>query len=543
MLTKNYRILLYSFLLVIFGIYGFMVGKYQWPPYPLLRTLNQDFFQVNTTKVNLKKEAQERNINFVETTLLPLSYTEHEFGSANSDSSTSSGAIAVYNNKIFILNKHREIYISDIEMQEASFFKIMHLHDNNDSFYKKYGKDLRIHDLLVKKSFDNYYLIISHEKYHPSINKHSLNVSSILLNNDLNFIDHTWNTVFEGSLISYPDYAYSSGGGQLADLDENRFILATGDYNLDGWMNEVELVPPSQDMDLTTGKVISINYQDGKKEILSKGHRNPQGISVTSSGKILQAEHGPNGGDEINLIDHKAFKNFGWPYQSLGINYKNFNSPVEGIPGSHSLYSPPLFSFLPSIGISDLIELENFHERWDKDILVASLKARSLYRLRISEDKVLYSEPIWVGERVRDVKQLNDKVILWLDNQNLRIYSVASNLLNSIGRHANQTELNTVLSTCLKCHHFGPTNPNHAAPTLTGLYDRNIGSDPNYMFYSNALKDKQNRWTNEKLKNYIVNPQSVYQGSSMPSSTILFSEKELNEIVELIGTYSNSIID
>ena len=91
-------------------------------------------------------------------------------------------------------------------------------------------------------------------------------------------------------------------------------------------MNEVGLVPPSQDMDLTIGKVISINYQDGKKEILSKGHRNPQGITVTSSGKILQAEHGPNGGDEINFIDHNALKNFGWPYQSLGINYKNFNA-------------------------------------------------------------------------------------------------------------------------------------------------------------------------------------------------------------------------
>ena len=542
MFSKNTKIFLFLVSLLIFGSYGFMVGKYNWPPYKLLKSLNQELLQSQSSDKILKQITLEKEINFTETTLLPLSYKEYSFGNADNDFSTSSGAIRVFKNHIFILNKNREIFISDLEFNKTSTFRIEGLNDNNNAFFDKYNKDLRVHDLLIKERQGEVYLLLSYEKYHPESDKNSLNISSLRLEDNLNLISTSWSQIHQGSKIKYPDYAYSSGGGQLANLNIDDFIIANGDYNLDGWMNDVNSIPPSQDMSLTIGKIIKINFIDGKEEIISYGHRNPQGLSVSFSGRVLQAEHGPNGGDEINIINLKKLENYGWPYQSLGIQYADFSAPVEGIAGSHDRYSMPFFSFLPSIGISEVLEIEDFEERWNGDILIASLKSRSIYRLRVHEGKVIYSEPIWVGERIRDIKQAKNKIFLWLDNQNLRVYSVESNLLNTLGRHANQTELNTVLSTCLQCHHFGPTNPNHPAPTLSGLYDREIGSDPNYNFYSKSLKTSKDNWTAESLKDFIVNPQNQFPGSSMPSSMKKFTKKELEEISILLGNYSDKAL-
>lgn len=542
MFSKNTKIFLFLALPLIFGFYGFMVGKKNWPPYYLLKSIAHKTFQSDSTKIILKQVALDQSINFTETTLLPLSFKELSFGSSNSETSTSSGAIRVFRGYIFILNKHREIFISDIEFNQTTSFKIKELDDNNSFFYDKYKKDLRIHDLLIKEVNGKIQLLISHEKYHPNVSKNSLNISYVELGNNFNSTKGPWMSVHEGSKLKYPDYAYSSGGGQLADYDDDSFLVANGDYNLDGWMNEVGSIPPSQDMSLSLGKIIKINFLTSAEQIISYGHRNPQGLSVSKKGRILQAEHGPNGGDEINVIDTNNLLNYGWPYQSLGIQYLDFSAPVSGVPGSHLGYNLPLFSFVPSIGISEITEIEEFDERWNGDILAASLKSRSLYRLRLEGNKVLYSEPIWVGQRIRDVKQSGSKIFLWLDNQKLRVYSTKLDFLNSSGRHANQTELNTLLSNCLQCHQFTPSNPNHPAPTLSGLYDRKIASDEGYKFYSNTLKASNTNWTSDTLKSFIMNPQNKFPGSSMPASSKRYTESELNQIVELLGNYSiNSI--
>ena len=98
------------------------------------------------------------------------------------------------------------------------------------------------------------------------------------------------------------------------------------------------------------------------------------------------------------------------------------------------------------------------------------------------------------------------------------------------------------MSTCLQCHHFGPTNPNQPAPTLSGLYDREIGSDSNYNFYSESLKMSKDNWTADSLKDYIVNPQNQFPGSSMPPSMKKFTKKELEEILILLGNYSDKAL-
>ena len=203
----------------------------------------------------------------------------------------------------------------------------------------------------------------------------------------------------------------------------------------------------------------------------------------------------------------------------------------------------PLFAFVPSIGISEILEIEGFDKRWDGDILVGSLKSRTLYRLRLNDNKVVYVEPIWIGERIRDIKQKDNRIFLWFDNQKLRVYSISEKLLNSPGREANQTELHALLESCLKCHHFGSTNPNHSAPSLSGLFDREIGKDPEYKYYSQVLKESDLYWSKDLLQRYIINPQSDFLGTSMPAATERYTETELNEIITLLENYSSSSIN
>ena len=85
----------------------------------------------------------------------------------------------------------------------------------------------------------------------------------------------------------------------------------------------------------------------------------------------------------------------------------------------------PVFAWLPSIGSSNLIEVTGFDSRWDGDLLVASLKATSLFRLRLEGTRVLYSEPIWIGQRIRDIAELrNGSIVLWTDDAQLLFISV-----------------------------------------------------------------------------------------------------------------------
>ena len=96
MFSKNTKIFLFLALPLIFGFYGFMVGKKNWPPYYLLKSIAHKTFQSDSTKIILKQVALDQSINFTETTLLPLSFKELSFGSSNSETSTSSGAIRVF---------------------------------------------------------------------------------------------------------------------------------------------------------------------------------------------------------------------------------------------------------------------------------------------------------------------------------------------------------------------------------------------------------------------------------------------------------------
>ena len=278
-----------------------------------------------------------------------------------------------------------------------------------------------------------------------------------------------WQEVFIGDAYA-PSAGISSGGGRLAYGSDGTLYLTLGDH----YMTNPKI---SQDPNSSFGKIMAIDLRTRSRRILTRGHRNPQGLAYLKSGQLLSTEHGPRGGDELNVIVEG--KNYGWPNVTLGTAYDSYDWDAgTSRVGDHSGYAAPLFAWVPSVGVTQLIEVDHFDPRWNGDLLVGSLKGLSLYRLRLEDGRVLYSEPIRVGQRVRDVVELDDGTIaLWTDDTQLLLIAVDRDQM-SLKRRLPTIVGNTIVDrSCMSCHHFGSTNTGDFAPSLSNLLNRAIASD------------------------------------------------------------------
>ena len=130
------------------------------------------------------------------------------------------------------------------------------------------------------------------------------------------------------------------------------------------------------------------------------GHRNPQGLTFNPySNEVLSTEHGPQGGDEVNII--KSEFNYGWPYVSYGVNYGG--GDISG--KSHEGYEKPIYYWDPSIATSNLILLKDkSHNNWFKNLLVCGMKTKGIHRLDITDsNNVKQLEFIYLGEKEQEI--------------------------------------------------------------------------------------------------------------------------------------------
>jgi cytochrome c2 len=240
---------------------------------------------------------------------------------------------------------------------------------------------------------------------------------------------------------------------------------------------------------------------------------------------MFSTEHGPAGGDELNLIAEGA--DYGWPHVTLGTDYGTYSWQNAQV-GEHTGYEAPAFAWVPSVGLSNLIQVSGFSPRWDGDLLVGSLKATSIFRVRFEKTRILYVEPIWIGQRIRDIAQIEDgTIVLWTDDTQLLFVAVDR---SQLGQNARATKLanTTVSDACLYCHHFGPTKISDFAPTLSDLFDRRIASD-NFR-YSAGLRNKEGVWTEEALREFLHRPAEFANGTSMPRPNL--DEDQFDEVIE-----------
>ena len=205
-----------------------------------------------------------------------------------------------------------------------------------------------------------------------------------------------------------------SSGGRITNFNKNYVFLSIGDF---GYMN----LPQAENS--LFGKILKVHkFEKNDYELISKGHRNQQGLYYDKNIKVLiETEHGPQGGDEINIINPtKKNQNFGWPIASYGEHYgfptsERTDKLYSKYPlfKSHKKYSfiEPIKYFVPSIGISQIVKIE------DSTYALTSLKKKSLYIIKLNKKNQIYHlEELHIGERIRDVIYFKNSLFLSLED-------------------------------------------------------------------------------------------------------------------------------
>lgn len=197
-------------------------------------------------------------------------------------------------------------------------------------------------------------------------------------------------------------------GGRMAFLPDNSLLLTLGD-GFD-WREQ------AQNTSNHLGKIVRLK-RDGSvpadnplvgqagaaAEIYSFGHRNVQGIVYDPDLKRLYShEHGPRGGDELNLIE--PGNNYGWPLITFGVDYTGAQiSPYTELPGLQQ----PLLHWTPSVAPSSLTQYRGaLFPEWQGDLFASTLAERSVRRIRLENGKLAGEEVLFeeLDERIRDVR-------------------------------------------------------------------------------------------------------------------------------------------
>ena len=378
----------------------------------------EDYKKIYFKKIFSKTEiVNEEKFNFINIQTFFLSNPKNDYA-------ISSGYLDIYKDYLMVvtgdgiifriklknLNDIKENIVDDFfgEIIETNFKKI---NKNNEIYEMGYHG---IKDILIHKEK----ILISFTK---EIKKNCYNTGILIGDLDENKKIEFQEINYSSECADKNTMDVSHSGGRMVSFSDNEIIFTSGDY-----FQEHKV----QDINSIFGKILKINLNDSSYEIISLGHRNPQGLKYIKEKNILiSTEHGPIGGDEVNIIDlNKSLsaKNYGWPIASYGIgeqtnptniidNYKKYKS--------HENFVEPILQFTPSIGIS---EVTRFFDENKNKYLVSSLGTKliegdmSIHYIEInnSYNKVLKNFIIPVDERIRDIvySKLYNNYILFLES-------------------------------------------------------------------------------------------------------------------------------
>ena len=414
----------------------------------------------------------------------------------------------------------------------------------NDPLFEIVG--VRVHDLLARQVGPTRWDLYATFSRYVRANCFEFVVAKAQLEAQdgvVRTVSPNWEDIYVArpGCIRYKDRSWRFVGEQAAGrmqmLNDHVMLISIGDHQFDGF-NDAHNAPMDPQWDL--GKVIALDLETRTARIFATGLRNPQGLLVMRDGRVIETEHGPRGGDEINHL--RRGRNYGWPLVTYGMNYGYPRRAwlTDPSPGGHGGFERPLIAFVPSIGISNLTQpsADEFPLWADNDLLVESLRAGTLFHVRLDGERVAYVEPVPLdGERLRDIVTMRDgRVVILTDSGNLIF-------LRNADRHANEprhfvvTGLSTVARDappsenlspeqhgrqvfalgCASCHSLdGEVG---IGPPLNGVVGRRIGSVEGFQ-YSPALSGKSDVWTGDLLVSFMTDPERQFHGTTMPPTTL-----------------------
>ena len=308
--------------------------------------------------------------------------------------------IEIYKNYIFIMPKTGQFYykyVDDLYDLDKNFIKIESDLDTKNAL-DFYMDQKHIYVSYIKTKNDCKHLYLAKSK---------INLRKIFFEDVFSITDECMGNVQAGRI-------------QKILKDNVSYILLSTAADMLKDKGQKDSKPQSENS--LYGKIIAINENDNSAKIFSKGHRNILGLAVVDD-VILATENGPYGGDEINIINEN--KNYGWDIASYGKKYKdrnNDNDDVGNYSDHKSLgFEEPIFSFVPSLGISEIIKIDdNFDKDWKDNFIIGSLNYKHILRVKINTEfnKIDYYEEIYVGERIRDLKYIKNRslIVMALEN-------------------------------------------------------------------------------------------------------------------------------
>tara|TARA_B100001175_G_scaffold315737_1_gene327960 strand:+ start:2171 stop:3595 length:1425 start_codon:yes stop_codon:yes gene_type:complete len=329
------------------------------------------------------------------------------------------GYLEIYNNKLLVFFGSGKSIIIDIDKLNNNIFEYRDIKNNikSNKYFDTEIKWAGVKDIKVDNN--NLYLSLT-KALKKDCYTTSLLVSKIDLDsfkfNEIIFDNQCTNSLLGFSTFpSFKNFNGYQNGGRIV-TDEKNIFLTIGDYNM--W-DQVQL------NNSIFGKIIKIDKSSFKSKKISKGHRNQQGMYNLDNSKIIVTEHGPKGGDEINLVNTNSSKilNYGWPISSYGEHYDSvpLSKEVRKIAPLNKNHKDfgfvePLFYFKDSIGISEIIK-NHFSE--GNNFFISSLKNKTIYNIEfdLNFENPKITDEIIVGERIRDIiyDKKNKRYFLYLE--------------------------------------------------------------------------------------------------------------------------------
>ena len=320
-----------------------------------------------------------------------------------------SGYLDFFNDNLVVTSSRGVLGYSPLDKNTLNFKQIENnIHDFiNEQQFKKH-KRFSIKDLHIS----NNRIYVS---YTEEIKKDCWNMS--ILAADFNYSKINFKKFFSPEECIHSkknndnEFNAMQSGGRIITLDNNHIIFSTGEFR-SRYL--------AQDIRSINGKLIKINIKSSNFKIISSGHRNVQGLLYDKDENfLLFTEHGPAGGDEINLLDvtKDTIYNYGWPISSYGYHYsdklditRNKKYPFLK---SHSSYGyiEPLKYFTPSIGPSEIVKINK------KSYIFSCLSCKSIFFFDLdSKNKIHNISKVRVKERVRDMIYRDKKLYLFLED-------------------------------------------------------------------------------------------------------------------------------
>ena len=396
-MKKNFLILLIIIVYFLSGIYAFRISIYENLPINYQAILKVIFSnKINTKRLNndynikFLPETQFSYINFNKVDLKLKNVNYGGYGNFIKRKSTKTFFVDIYNNNIIITLANGDIF----RVKTEEILK-------NQNNIKKINTNIKSTKILDSLIHEDYFIATGSERITKNckkfvIFKGKINLDKLTLKKK--YLDNNCYKTIQSGRVQFDKKLKGLIISTAAD------ILKFKDQNDN----------KPQDPNSLMGKIILYNFETQMTKIISKGHRNILGL-LSTEGIILSTENGPKGGDEINLIE--LGENYGWPLASYGEKYRSLDNNELNYLKSHydNGFKEPIYSFVPSIGSSEIIKLNNsFSKYWQNNFIFGSLNSRHLYRVKFDKNfnKVLYIEKIFIGERIRDLKFLSKSNII-----------------------------------------------------------------------------------------------------------------------------------